>query len=346
MYFLLSIPMLSLPMTRIQLSKALLFSFCFSIPFSFADSDRPLFSVTMSESGAPKNNSEGGITRSSSSESRVLPIWGNEARAQGYDIPEPFGVSYGYMNLRQDIVVDKIGFNSNSGMNLGEMLNIETGHTRSKNESHMLKLDAWVFPFMNVYGLYGKTKGTSKTNLDNVEAKIKLPWGKDYIIPIGKDLPFELDYEGKTYGGGVTFAGGYNQFFTTLDANYTRTNLDILDGDISALVITPRIGYEFVFDPLISGYGNTKIQVWTGAMYQDITQRFKGDISKLNLPPELNQWMVLAPKDTKFDVKQHLAHKWNNTVGARVELTRNFNVLTEIGFNNRNSFYISGEFRF
>ncbi len=81
-------------------------------------------------------------------------------------------------------------------------------------------------------------------------------------------------------------------------------------------------------------------------MYQDITQRFKGDINKLDLPPELSGLMALAPDDAKFDVKQHLAHKWNNTVGARVELTRNFNVLTEVGFNNRNSFYISGEFRF
>lgn len=50
--------------------------------------------------------------------------------------------------------------------------------------------------------------------------------------------------------------------------------------------------------------------------------------------------------DMKFDVEQHLAHKWNQTVGARLEVTRNFNVITEVGFNNRNSFFVSGEFRF
>lgn len=342
-------------MTRIQYSTALLLSSCLAIPASFADSDTPLFSLSMSESGVPKNNSEGGVTRSSTTESRVLPIWGDEARARGYDLPEPFGVSYGYMNLRQDVVVDKIGFHTNSEVKVPGMpfvkfdmnkdLKIETGHTRSKNQSQMLKLDTWIFPFMNVYGVYGKTKGTSTTNLTNVEANVKI-FGQNVPIPIGKNLPFELDYDGKSYGGGVTFAGGYNQFFSTLDINYTKTNLDIIDGDIKALVITPRIGYEFVFEPLISGQGNTKVQVWTGAMYQDITQRFKGNISNLDLPPELNKWMALAPADTKFDVEQHLAHKWNNTVGARVELTRNFNVLTEVGFNNRNSFFISGEFRF
>ncbi|HEM8177919.1 TPA: hypothetical protein U2M54_003379 [Providencia rettgeri] len=339
-------------MKRIQFSTALILSSIMSMSVSFADSDRPLFSVSVSESGVPQNNSEGGITRSSTTESRVLPIWGDEARARGYDLPEPFGIGYGYMNLRQDIKVDKIAFKSEKGVNipfvkfdLNDDLMIKTGHTRSKNESHMLKLDTWVFPFMNVYGVYGKTKGTSTTNLDSVKARVKI-FGKENIIDIGKNLPFELDYKGKTYGGGVTFAGGYNQFFSTLDFNYTRTSLDILDGDITAFVVTPRVGYEFIFEPLIPGQGNTKLQIWTGAMYQDITQRFKGDISKLDLPPELSGLMALAPDDAKFDVKQHLAHKWNNTVGARVELTQNFNVLTEIGFNNRNSFYISGEFRF
>lgn len=112
-------------MKRIQLSTALILSSFISISTSFADSDRPLFSVTMSESGVPQNNGQGGITRSSSSESRVLPIWGDEARARGYDLPEPFGVSYGYMNLRQDIKVDKIGFSSSSGLDLGKILNIE-----------------------------------------------------------------------------------------------------------------------------------------------------------------------------------------------------------------------------
>ena len=345
-------------MTRIHYSAALLLSSCLVVPASFADSDTPLFSLSMSESGVPKANEEGGVTRSSTTESRILPFWGDAARAQGYNLPEPFGVSYGYMNLRQDVVVDKIGFKSDSLIKIGKFaqfdlnrdLDIQTGHTRSKSESQMLKLDAWVFPFMNVYGVYGKTKGNSNTNLTNIDANVKI-LGKYRKIHVGSDIPFELKYDGKSYGGGVTFAGAYNQFFSTLDLNYTQTNLDIIDGDIKALVITPRIGYEFVFEPLFAGQGNTKVQVWTGAMYQDITQRFKGDISKLDLPPELakmfnNPLVKDQLSGAKFDVEQHLAHKWNNTVGARVELTRNFNVLTEIGFNNRNSFFISGEFRF
>lgn len=327
-------------MKRIQFSHVLILSSFLCIPVTFADSDRPLFSVSVSESGVPQNNNEGGITRSSATESRVLPIWGDEARARGYDLPEPFGASYGYMNLRQDIIVDKIAFESPRFPGLSKIVAVEAGHTREKNESHMLKLDTWVFPFMNIYGVYGKTKGNSTSKLKGVYLGGQL---LDELV----GLPFELDFKGKTYGGGVTFAGGYNQFFSTLDFNYTRTSLDILDGEITAFVVTPRVGYEFIFDPMFDGQGNTKVQVWTGAMYQDITQRFKGDVSKLNMPPELDGLMgLLNDPNMKFDVKQHLAHKWNNTVGARVEFTRNFNVLTEVGFNNRNSFFISGEFRF
>lgn len=36
-------------------------------------------------------------------EHRLLPIWGDEARARGYDLPEPFGIGFNYMNMRQNI---------------------------------------------------------------------------------------------------------------------------------------------------------------------------------------------------------------------------------------------------
>lgn len=328
-----------------NLNKVVFTASLLATGFSYANSDRPLLSLSVSQSGGTALNSEGSLdTRTPASQSRVLPIWGDEARARGYDLPEPFGVGYNYMNLRQDVIVDKIGFSSSTplGQAILGLVDIDVGHTRSNNESHMLKLDTWFFPFMNVYGIYGKTKGTSIAQLNSV-------YFANATEPSVENVPFKLNYEGKTYGAGFTLAGGYNQFFGTFDLNYTKTNLDILDGDIKALVITPRVGYEFIFSPLISGQGNTKLQVWTGAMYQDITQRFKGDVSRLDLPDGLDDLMGLGSSfmgDIKFDVEQHLAHKWNNTIGARLELTRNFNITTEFGFNNRNSFLVSGEFRF
>ncbi|MBE8596214.1 hypothetical protein [Xenorhabdus sp. BG5] len=323
-------------------NKLLAATLCLATSYSYADSERPLFSLTVSESGVQQTNNDGSLSQSTKSGSRILPIWGDAARAKGYDLPEPFGASYGYMNLRQDIVVDQIGFIMPNNPDTPGSTEIKVGKTRERTESHILKLDTWVLPFLNVYGVYGKTKGSSQSDVESVKFG-GLP------MPILGNTPFALDFKGKTYGGGITLAGGYNQFFATLDTNYTQTNLDILDGGIKALVITPRIGYEFTFQPLFAGQGNTKVQVWTGAMYQDITQHFKGKVANLNMTGALGAIVGAVLEndpEMSFDVKQHLAHKWNNTVGARFEITRNFNILSEVGFGNRNSFFISGEFRF
>ncbi|WP_289997420.1 hypothetical protein [Photorhabdus laumondii] len=327
-----------------DISKLAVLSSCLAIPYSYAD-DRPILSLSVSQSSGNQTTADGSLSRKpNKQESRVLPIWGDEAKAKGYDLPEPFGASYGYMNMRQNIIVDDIKIIIPDTPGFEDALDIQTGKTREKNESHMLKLDAWVLPFLNVYGVYGWTKGSSKTNIEGVA----IDFGAGSTsFPI-KNVPFALDFKGKTYGGGFTLAGGYDQLFGTLDTNYTYTSLDILDGKISALVVTPRIGYEFIFPSIIPGQGNTKLQVWTGGMYQKITQEFKGNISNLDLPPIFDE-MVSSLDDyenMKFKVKQHVASRWNNTVGARLEVTRNFNLLTEVGFNKRNSCYISGEFRF
>ena len=84
-------------------------------------------------------------------------------------------------------------------------------------------------------------------------------------------------------------------------------------------------------------------------MYQDVQQEFKGSLNDLTMPSTALQDMVnLANKEGKgrFDVKQHLQSPWNMLVGAQYELTPNFNVTTEIGFAERNSFFVAGEYRF
>lgn len=48
----------------------------------------------------------------------------------------------------------------------------------------------------------------------------------------------------------------------------------------------------------------------------------------------------------RFDVRQHLSSPWNVLIGAQYEITRNFNLTSEVGFAERNSFFIAGEYRF
>ena len=291
-------------------------------------------------------------------DSSMFPIWGDEARARGYSIPLPFGVGVNYMNMRQNINVDSISL---TGLNFrgypipDDMFDIGVGNTRERSKTENLRLDMWVFPFLNVYGILGHTKGSSVSQISvnsdpsRYDAGTILHPNPDHIISQAvhagyesgalQNLDFKLNFEGTTYGAGFTLAGGYQNWFALVDTNYTQTNFDILDGKISALTVSPRVGYRF---PLQGIAGPSHLSIWVGSMYQDVEQEFKGNLSDLNLPSALDNIV----ENGRFDVKQHLTSPWNMLVGAQYEITPNFNILTEFGFNDRNSFFISGEYRF
>ncbi|EAN4330390.1 porin family protein [Salmonella enterica subsp. enterica serovar Oslo] len=298
-----------------------------------------------------------GAATAAESESRTFPIWGEEARARGYAIPLPFGVNISYMNMRQNIDVESIGF---SGLTLGnhaiptDMFNIDAGHTREQSKSENLRLDMWVFPFLNIYGLVGHTRGSSVSNV-SVDADPSRYSGVDRIIARSvhqlyqsgqlQDIDFTLDFKGTTWGTGITLAGGYENWFALVDTNYTRTDFDILDGKISALTISPRVGYRFKFQ---GPAGPSHLSVWLGSMYQDVQQEFRGSLADLHMPAELQPLInsVNQNNEGRFDVKQKLTSPWNMLLGTQFEMTPHFNVLTEFGFNERNSFFVAGEYRF
>lgn len=288
---------------------------------------------------------------------RTFPIWGNEARARGYDIPLPFGVNLSYMNMRQNIDVDSISF---SGLALGnhlipsDMFNIDAGKTRQQSKTENLRLDMWVFPFLNIYGLIGHTRGSSVSNV-SVDADPSRYSGIDKIIASSvhrlnqrgdlQDIDFALDFKGTTWGTGITLAGGYKNWFALVDTNYTRTDFDILDGKISALTVSPRVGYRFSFQ---GPQGPSTLSVWLGSMYQNVQQEFKGSLADLHMPAELQPLISAVNQDNngRFDVKQKLSAPWNMLLGTQYAITPHFNVLTEFGFNERNSFFVAGEYRF
>ena len=287
----------------------------------------------------------------------TFPIWGDEARARGYDIPLPFGINLNYMNMRQNISVDSISF---SGLALGnhpipgDMFNIDAGHTREQSKTETLRLDMWVFPFLNVYGLVGHSRGSSVSNV-SVDADPSRYTGVDRVIAGAvhrlyengslQDIDFTLDFKGTTWGTGMTLAGGYGNWFGLVDTNYTRTSFNILDGSISALTVSPRVGYRF---NLQGPWGPSHLGVWLGSMYQDVQQEFNGSIADLNMPASLQPLIdaVNQSGNGRFSVKQRLTSPWNMLVGTQYEIMPHFNLLTEIGFNERNSFFIAGEYRF
>lgn len=290
-------------------------------------------------------------------ETPFFPVWGEEAKARGYDIPQPFGVNVSHMNIRQNVDVDSIAF---SGLSLGNhlipdtMFAIDVGNTRERSTTDNVRLDLWVFPFLNVYGLLGHTEGSSVSAVA-VDADPGSFSGVDRVIAQAvhrmhqsgdlQGIDFTLKFKGVTWGGGITLAGGYNDWFALVDTNYTRTDFDILDGKISALTVSPRVGYRFHLPGIA---GPSHLSLWVGSMYQDVQQEFKGSLADLSMPaalvPLINS--VNQNGQGRFTVNQHLTSPWNLMAGMQYEITQNFNVLAEVGFDERNSFFIAGEYRF
>lgn len=260
----------------------------------------------------------------------MFPLLGDEARKMGYELPNPYGINVIYVDMKQDVdikalnLTGKLSLFGGKPLELGNIISVKADSAKTVNTNELVKADLWVFPFLNVYGILGKTKGHSTALVD-------INLGNSTIL---KDYDFTLKYEGITYGVGTVLAGGYKDFFSLVDFNYTSTSLDIIEGNISAFVISPKIGYNFDFY-------NTKNSIWIGTMYQNITQTLKGDINNLITFPK-----GIKVKDGKFEVKESTSSPWNNVIGFRSEINKSVEFTTEVGFGKRKSVTLSLGYRF
>lgn len=216
-------------------------------------------------------------------------------------------------------------------------IKIDAKRAKTTNTTRTVRADMWVFPFLNVYGVFGETKGKSVApitvainglTLDVLENEINIP------IPTQKleGGNFILDYEGLTYGAGMTLVGGYKNFFAVADINYTYTSLNILEGEVGALVISPKIGYNTIFL-------KRPLSFWVGGMYQEISQTLKGNIKDVFVMPGIE-----IPG--KFEVEEKATYPWNYSVGTRYEVMPYLEAMLELGFGHREYLAFGVGYRF
>lgn len=268
-------------------------------------------------------------------DSFTLPIWKEKAEALGYTLPKPIGFSISYISMEQGINVDSIKL---QGLNIPG-LSLEANAGTQKTDVITFRTDVWLLPFLNVYAMFGMLEGYSKTDVDaSLSVHIPLPKplpsiDKTYNATI-KD--FTLDLDGYTKGVGIVLAGGHGNWFGLVDASFSQSTLTVIDGEIDALVISPRVGYDF------TPHG-VPARVWVGAMYQEVEQSLSGKMSDIVSMDKLGK---IIPKDAGFHVEQHLTTPWNPLLGVQYQVNNDWNVLGEAGFGDRQSLFISLERRF
>ncbi|NDV19393.1 hypothetical protein GO013_08175 [Pseudodesulfovibrio sp. JC047] len=253
---------------------------------------------------------------------RVLPLWGEEARAQGYTLPLPFGLSLTSLVQRQEPKITdlKFGFGTPSA---------RPGITLDGSEvisaTMLARADVWLFPFMNVYGFGGVIAGHADLDI-NVNG-----FTLGGVAVDDFQLNIESDYTGYTGGIGVTFAGGYKQYFGSVDMNMARTQLDFLDGEIETYTVTPRVG--ILVDSEQYGKGN----VWAGVMYLNLEERLHGSIETSILP---------GPGTRSFDYDLIFTTKeaYSVLVGGMWEFSEKTQALVEVSYGGRTS--LTGQFMY
>jgi hypothetical protein len=255
--------------------------------------------------------------------SNFLPIWGKAACERGYVLPRPFGISMGYMHQEQPFDVGDVFVNGIDVKTPGVAV---VNEVQNEESTYVMRFDAWILPFWNVYGLLGRTKGEAigplQINLEPVFPILCGLPGNNCLI----DTTFDIHYKADVVGYGTTIAGGYKDFFGMVDINRTTADLDISITDAKATVISSRIGWN----GKLGGFTGV---LWLGAMYQDIAQT-------------LDLQLDIGDDILEVSIDQSTQVPWNFLIGGQWDVNRSFSVLAEFGFGKRKSQMLNLTYRF
>jgi len=256
-----------------------------------------------------------------------LPL--GKSLAAGHELPLPLGISANVFFMEQDMEAQSIAVDipplplPTGPLQLPPGLPAESAKLESRVTTTTAKIDAWVLPFLNVYGVAGYVDGETTASGFSVGG---LPPELASLLPNS----FAIAYSGSTYGVGGTLAAGYNQFFASLDANYTESDLDIGDSTIEAFVISPRIG-------ITGDLGGLNGALYVGAMYQDVDEQQNGTVKF----PIMGTSVPVG-----YDVISAAKEEWNYLVGANLKASESWNYGIEVGFSDRTHVMATLNYRF
>ncbi|MGB1322266.1 MAG: hypothetical protein ACPG5L_15150 [Vibrio gallaecicus] len=267
-----------------------------------------------------------------------LPVWGEEVKAMGYELPIPIGFGV-YMNSQDveyvamdDFKIDAIGGLLGGRNGSHYVVPAEDVTITGQDKSIQLRADAWVLPFLNVYTLAGYTQGTKSIKADLSNAT------KDgNPFPVPATIPINLEYDAYNIGLGGVLATQFevskniNPIIFTLAGAITKSKTTATDSIIKTRIGSVRVGQRYDVP-----YG--KLAVLAGYQYQNIEQNVSGSIADLG---------KLADKlDFDVDLKSKEVHNMSIAMVYDFGYQKEWNIMAEYGFLNWTQFMISAGYRF
>lgn len=301
----------------------------------------------------------------------VFPILGQGAYSRGFDIPYPMGIMGNFMWMKQGIVIDnlQLGLQSqNQDIPLTGVDFIDFGENTNTSYTVNVRPDLWIFPFLNVYGIFGYGNSTTEVNL---------------VAPI--EMRSVVEQNISTAGVGLMTAFGIGPVWMSVDANFTWNKPELLDKAVNVNVLGIRLGHTFTFKQR----PDRNIAVWVGAMRASMSSETSGAVGLGSaLPPETwerrdeivdNYWAwygelnpnnpidkkkievadeVLTPIVDRLDnadgnavilygMDKQVKEMWNGLIGMQFQYNKRWMLRSEVGFiGDRKSVLVSLNYRF
>lgn len=302
-----------------------------------------LTDVGVSEFGIPNINFESGDKQGEDAPrvwKHKLPFTAQKVVDLGYDLPLPYGIGLTYVNISQDLLLGQleVGINGREEEPF-EFVSFENG--RADSISGQFKVDVWVLPFMNVFGLLGKVDGDAPVDvqldgngmLDHLDITCGGPGPSNPLCNVLEDkeftLPITAGFSGNTYGVGSVLAGGWSDWFVAVPFSFTYADMDNTDTEGVSTTVTPRAGRVLN----LGRWGN--LALFGGANYLDTELTIAGTVG-------VDGFMI------DYTVEQENPDKWNLVVGYNWDISSRWSWSAEYnGFiGTRDAFISSVVFRY
>lgn len=268
---------------------------------------------------------------------RTLPFLGQKVIDEGYDLPLPFGVSVIYSDVFQYMTIEdlEVGFDGSDKRPIDFVsFNDNTSHSQSPQ----VKLDAWIFPFLNTYASFGKISGDAKVNFALHGDDLIEQSGKDCSSrpkpPVcnfaGKDTPtinVNVDFEGVSYSVGMVLAGGWESYFVAVPITYTYADMKTSDTEGLVFSTMPRVGKLFHLAD------NRSLALYFGGSYID---------SELTISGTHTFTEVEGDVSVDYKIKQSNPDKWSGLFGGSFNIDKHWSwVLEYSGFGGKREQWIT-----
>jgi hypothetical protein len=197
----------------------------------------------------------------------VFPILGSGAYKKGFDIPYPIGIMGNYMWMKQGILIDNLQLGlktDNLDIPLTSVDFIEFGDNINTSYVVNVRPDLWVFPFLNVYGIFGYGGSRTEVNL---------------VAPIA--LKSVVEQNISTAGFGVMTAFGIGPVWMSIDANWTWSKPELLDKAVNVNVMGIRLGHTFTF----KSRPDRNFAIWGGGMRASMSSETFGAVAMKDAIP-------------------------------------------------------------